>query len=272
MSKKPKALGVEINPKLVGVLFTENTLDTLRLFCYYTNAEISQFDVPVEGNTANLQALFAGLNLEASCTSLILDEVVQGRVYIQKDTEFWLYTLLKSPGESMPPLNADIGELPWRVIWKSQEVEVLQYGQLGDSEHCFALRSLTTEADAARLMQNSRAFTLPVSVSRIKSYPGFFLKVGNLLLLGVIFTGAMLLAGKILLHKARENAPPPARLVTAGAAPSDCYLLLNHKISGPYPASLVLNMYADGLLSSDALCRSGNSVDWIKPARLTTLK
>ena len=85
MSKQSLAMGIEVNPKLVGALFTDKIGDTLRVYCYYTTGETSQFDVPEEDNRENLRSLLATLNTEETCTSLIQDEVVQGRVYVQAD-------------------------------------------------------------------------------------------------------------------------------------------------------------------------------------------
>lgn len=268
MIKHSQAIGIEINPKLVGVLFTEETGGTLRVFCYYMNAEISQFDAPAEENQDNLRALFASLSLEETCTSLILDEVVQGRIYIQNDNQHWLYTLLKSPSDTLPPLNADLGELPWQIIWRSQEAEVLQYGQLGDPEHCFALRSHVSENDAARLIKSSKAFTNPVSIPRIKTYQRPYLKIaGALLAVGVLVSAAMFFAIKLNPPPGAQTYPvvqtAPAVLPTAG-----CLLLYKHQISGPYPAKVIADMNAKGLLNPETLYRAENSLDWIKLTEL----
>lgn len=269
MTKHPHAIGIEINPRLVGVLFTEKSGDTLRMFCYYVNAEISQFDVPAMENQGNLQSLFASLNLEETCTSLILDEVVQGRIYVRDEHQHALYTLLKSPGDTLPPLNADIGELPWLVIWRSQEAEVLQYGQLGDPEHCFALRSHISESDAARLIKNSKAFTNPVSIPRIKTYRRPYLKIGlALLVAGVLAVATLFYLYKGDNHVEARSGAVTQPVVASVPATSGCYLLYKHQISGPYPTKVIIEMNAGGLLNAETLCRAENSEDWIKPADL----
>lgn len=275
MIKQPQALGIEINPRLVGVLFTEKIGNTLRLFCYYVNGEISQFDAPAEANEPNVRALFSTLNLEETCTSLILDEVVQGRVYVRNESGHWLYTLLKSTGDTLPPLNSDIGELPWQVIWKSQEVEVLHYGQLGDPEHCFALRSEITEGDAARLIQNSKAFVNPVSIPRKKVYRRPYLKIALAMLAVVALLAATAAVTVQLNGRAAAPAVPavPAAQTAAAVSPAaGCFLLYKHQISGPYPVKVVANLNAAGLLNAETLCRPENSADWIKLSDLPSTR
>src|SRR6185295_4746941 len=83
MGKQFEPLGIEINPQRVGVLLTDHIGDTLRLFCFYTNATVSQVDVPADENRENLSALFVTLSMEETCSSFILDEVVQGRLYVK---------------------------------------------------------------------------------------------------------------------------------------------------------------------------------------------
>jgi len=273
MTKQPKALGIEINPRLVGVLFTEKLGNTLRLFCYYVNGEISQFDAPAEENEASVRALFSTLNLEETCTSLILDEVVQGRVYVENENGHWLYTLLKATSNTLPPLNSDLGELPWQVIWRSQEAEVLHYGQLGDPEHCFALRSQISESDAVRLIQNSKAFTNPVSIPRKKVYRRPYLKIALAMLAAVGLVAASVIG--TLQFNGHASATPLAPAVKAAAAVSPtagCFLLYKHQISGPYPVKVVADLNAGGLLDAETLCRPENSADWIKLSDLPSTR
>jgi len=273
MTKQPKALGIEINPRLVGVLFTEKLGNTLRLFCYYVNGEISQFDAPAEENEASVRALFSTLNLEETCTSLILDEVVQGRVYVENENGHWLYTLLKATSNTLPPLNSDLGELPWQVIWRSQEAEVLHYGQLGDPEHCFALRSQISESDAVRLIQNSKAFTNPVSIPRKKVYRRPYLKIALAMLAAVGLVAASVIG--TLQFNGHASAAPLAPAVKAAAAVSPtagCFLLYKHQISGPYPVKVVADLNAGGLLDAETLCRPENSADWIKLSDLPSTR
>jgi hypothetical protein len=267
MFTTPQAIGIEINPKLVGVLLTERTGEKLRLFCYYINAEISQFDVPAAENIDNLQHLFAELKLDANCTSLIVDEVVQGRVFFKQNEQYWLYTLLKSPGSTPPPLNADIAELPWRVIWRSQEAEMVQYGRSGDREHCFAIRTQVSEADVARMMQSSKAFINPVSIPRKKPQPGLYAK-----LLMALLTGCILLSAPTIYAFKQINRSN----VAVSASPKNLpilstdgvYLLFQHRITGPYPAQIIAGLNAGGLFPAETLCRPEKSADWIKLTEL----
>ena len=272
MTKQPKALGIEINPRLVGVLFTEKLGNTLRLFCYYVNGEISQFDAPAEENEANVRALFSTLNLEDTCTSLILDEVVQGRVYVQNESGHWLYTLLKATSDTLPPLNSDLGELPWQVIWRSQEVEVLHYGQLGDPEHCFALRSHISESDATRLIQNSKAFRNPVSIPRKKVYRRPYLKIVLTMLAAVGLVAASVIGTLQFNGHAAVPLAPTVRAAATVSPTAGCFLLYKRQISGPYPVKVVADLNAGGLLDAETLCRPENSADWIKLSDLPSTR
>ncbi len=265
MNKHSMAMGIEINPKLVGALFTDKIGDTLRLFCFYTNGETSQFDVPHEDNRDNLRGLLASLNAEETCTSLILDEVVQGRVYVQANNQHWLYTLLRSPGNIPPPLNADIADLPWQVCWRSHEAEVLRYQQPNDPERCLAIRTRIGENDAARLVKTSKAFTHPVSIPSKRPQPRPYLNLAVALLALVVLVGATLFYTFRQSHRAAA-APVAAVQTKALPAMPGYYLLCNHRISGPYPAKVIADMTAGGLFSDGTMCRPENSMEWGKLA------
>lgn len=129
MSQVKKIMGLEVNPKLVGALFTERLEKTLRVFCFYTNGNTSQFDVPAEENVDNMHHFFSKLKMDATCSSVIVDEVVQGRIYVNTEQDYWLYTLLSTPGNGLPPFNADLCNLPWKTCWRSQEAEILELGK-----------------------------------------------------------------------------------------------------------------------------------------------
>lgn len=262
MAKQSVAIGIEINPKLVGALFTDRIGSTLRVFCFYTNGETSQFDVPAEDNCESLGGLLVALNAEETCTSLILDEVVQGRVYVKTGDKHWLYTVLRSPGQIPPPLNADIADLPWQKVWQSHESEVLRYAQPDSSERCLAVRTLINENDASRLVRAARAFTAPVSIPRkqptrlVHVYAGLML-----LLLGATLATTIFYASR---QPRLVAAAPPAPIEQARTASDtgEFYLLSNHKISGPYPAKIVTEMNAGGLLNDETLCRPASSTEW----------
>ncbi len=268
MIKHSQTIGIEINPKLIGVLLTEKIGDTLRLFCFYTNAEISQVDVPAEENRDNLRAFFTTLNMEETCSSLILDEVVQGRVYLKIENQHWLYTLLKSSRAALPPLNADLADLPWRVIWRSQEAQVLEYGQPGDAEHCYAIRKEIGESDAERLVKNSKAFTKPVSIPRKQPHRWVYANlVIALLAVGILVSATILYTFK------QGNHASTQKLAVGPAVPNvsvtvGCFLLYNHQITGPFPVKFIADLNTASLLNPEVLCRLENSNDWIKPADL----
>lgn len=258
-------MGIEINPKLVGALFTDRIGDSLRLFCYYTNGEVSQFDVPEEENRESLRGLLAMLNTEETCTSLIQDEVVQGRVFIQSGKDHWLYTVLRSPGQIPPPLNADIADLPWQVCWRSFEAEVLRYAQPDGPERCMAIRTHINESDASRLVRTSKAFTNPVSTPR--KQPQRWLQA----YLGAALLGLILVVGGTFFYTFKQNHGPLSSSTSiartkAGPDGGEYYLLYNHKISGPYPAKIISDMSAGGLFNDDMMCRPENSTEWGKLA------
>lgn len=260
-------MGIEVNPKLVGALFTDKIGDTLRVFCYYTNGETSQFDVPEEDNRESLRSLLATLNTEETCTSLIQDEVVQGRVYVQADKEHWLYTMLRSPGQIPPPLNADIANLPWQVCWRSsQGAEVLRYTQPEGPERCVAIRNHLSENDASRMVRTSKAFTRPMSVSQKQPPRRDNALIGTaLLVLGLLMCVTLFFTVKQ--SHVVVSVPAPAVQAKVVPVPSGGYFLLyNHRISGPYPAKVVADMSASGLFNDETMCRPENSTEWGKLA------
>lgn len=268
--KSPSVLGIEINPSLIGVLFADTVGDTLRLFCFYTNAETSQFDVPLEENRENLRALFATLKIDATCTSLIVEDVVQGRIYVHRDGRHWLYTVLKSPGNTIGALDANIADQDWKVIWRTQEVEVLQCGHSGFAEHSLAIRTQISENDAARTMQNSKAFTKPVSIPRSKPQSRLPATVAAILLLVTILGGAAVYYASNKSSRAPVKPETVATAVAAGNAGQNYYVLYNHQITGPYPAKVLTELNAAGVLSAQAMCRTENSTDWIKLSDLAS--
>lgn len=269
MNKKTQTLGIEINPKLIGALLTEKIGDTLRLFCFYTNANISQVDVPAEENADNLRGLFTTLNMEETCTSLVLDEVVQGRAYFKNEERHWLYTLLKSSQNTLPSFNADFADLPWRVIWRSSDTQVLEFGAVDEAEHCFCIRKEISEEDSARIMKNSKAFTKPLSIPRKQSQRWIYTNLGLAVLgLAALMAGALVYTLKENIHAPLPAAPGHTAVAPTGSAVG-YFVLYNHQISGPFPLKVITDLNAAGLLNADVLCRPENSNDWIKPADLS---
>jgi len=260
-------MGIEINPKLVGALFTDRVGSTLRVFCFYTTGETSQFDVPDEDNRESLRGLLAMLNTEETCTSLILDEVVQGRVYVKSGNKYWLYTFLRWPGQVPPPLNADVAELPWQKIWQSHESEVLRYAQPDGAERCIAIRTHINENDASRLVRDSKAFTAPISVSHKKPANLIHAYASLVILLLCASLGTTVFFAMHQPHVVAAAASAPAvAQAKAPVAAGDYYLLSNHKISGPYSAKVIADMSAGGIFNDDTMCRPANATEWGKVA------
>lgn len=267
MKSVAKASGIEINPKFVGAFFTERTDDKLRVFCFFTNGGISKFDLAVEENLENLQGFHSKLNMDETCSSVILDEVVQGRVYVRAEERCWLYTLLAAPGNVLPSFDGDISSLPWDYCWRSQAADVLEYGKPGDSAHCFAIRTQIAETDAARLVKDSKAFTNLVSVPKKKSVAGLYLvRSAGLVLLGTIIG----LAAFYTFKQKASGSPPPvlASKATPASGEDAYYLLCNHQISGPYPVSVLASMNSGGLLNAETMCRTEQSSEWVSLAAL----
>ena len=266
MSQIKKIMGLEVNPKLVGALFTERLEKTLRVFCFYTNGNTSQFDVPAEENTDNMHHFFSKLKMDATCSSVIVDEVVQGRIYVNTEQDHWLYTLLSTPGNGLPPFNADLCNLPWKTCWRSQEAEILELGKPGRPVHCFAIRTQISENDAQRLVKDSQAFTHPVSIPPKQPYRWLYLN------LALVLVGLGLLIAWTTFYTFKGNATKPdgaaVMLPTIADPTISYYLLQNRQISGPYPVKTIASMDAGGLLNSNTMCRAENSTEWINLAKV----
>ena len=261
MTKSSHTIGIEINPKLLGVFFADRIGDTLRMFCFYTNAAISQFDVPAAENMDNLRAIFSKFQMEETCTSIIMEEAVQGRIYLKQGDQHWSYTMLKSPVNTMPPLNANLAELDWTVVWRTQELEVLRFGLPGDAEHCYAIRTQISESDSHRLMKSSNAFTQPVSPGRKKSRRWLYVNLAAAALIVSVAIGAA------VIETIKENNRAPAPVAASSFTPSPTsgyYLLSNHQISGPYSLKSITDMKAGGLVGAGTMFRPENTADWSK--------
>ena len=267
MSKRSHIVGIEINPKLLGVLLTDRVGNTLRIFCFDTNGSSSQFNVPADENGQSQNELFSALNIEPTCTSVIKDAAVQGRIYIQTDDQHWLYTLLNTPGSRLP-LNAAIGDLPWEVIWRSETIEALKYQPESAAEPSFALRYSINKNDDPRLVKNPKFFLNPVSPPTRMPQRRLHVNTGIALLaiaLLVAATWYYLLKPRSL---SARSVPSANNKVTQAAAEvsGGYFLLYNRQISGPYPAATLARMNAAGLFNPDAMCRAGQSTVWVKLA------
>lgn len=267
MAQQPQVIGFEINPKFVGAMLTEQVDRLLRVFCFYLNGEIASFDLPAEENQDNLRHFFTRLNMEETCSSLIIDEVVQGRFYVRapgEEEQYWLYTLLSSPGNIMTVDSAQICRLPWRVCWRSQEAEVLECGKPGDTLHCFAIRTTVTQGDADRLLKQSKAFRNPIVLPGKRSHKKIYLGVG----VGLACLVLPMALTFFCLNKSVANVPPPPALALAAKAPpappavGNYYLLSDHQISGPFPVKTIAAMQAAGQIKNGTLCRAENASEW----------
>lgn len=265
MATQQQIIGMEINPKFVGALFTEQVDNTLRVFCFYLNGEVALFDLAAKENQDTLRHFFTKLNMEETCSSVVVDEVVQGRFYVRSGENHWLYTLLNSPGNILPLYSADICNLPWRVCWQSAEADILEYGRPGEPVHCFAIRTSINEEDAHRLVKQSKAFLNPVYVQKKRSHGRLFLNLG----VGLACLGIPIALTLFYAFKPSANASPePAVAVVAKAVPKvsvtgNYYVLSKHQISGPYAAQTIADMKARGQLGADAMCRPQNSTEWV---------
>lgn len=261
--------GIEINPKFVGALFTERADNRLRVFCFLTNGGTSQFEMAADENLDNLQRFHAKLNMDETCSSVIIDEVVQGRVYVCSEENHWLYTLLSAPGNILPIFNAEICDLPWKYCWRSLAADVLEYGEPGDSDHCFAIRTQIGKNDANRLVKDSGAFTNPTYIRKKKPRRRlyFYLPVG----LALTFLAVLPVLGIFhCFNQGQGEAPRPAAAtsLTTESSSGGYYLLCNRQIMGPFPLNSIIRMNAGGLLSAGTMCRPENSLEW---ASLTAL-
>lgn len=266
MNSRSQTIGIEINPTQIGALFTSTDVDQIRLFCYYTNGTVSQFDMPAEENMENLRQLFDTLKMEPTCTSLILPEAVQGRVFINKNGQDWLYTILKSPGQVAPPLNSDIANQDWQRAWKGPDAEILYHTNPNGAGRSYAIRSEISSNDAARLMQSSRAFSKPVS-PRFKTARN---RLNTYLLLSLI--GLSLLSTATACYRTGGRETSSASVPRLFAAPATSgpgyYLLYAHRISGPFPAKVVTDLVAAGLINNETMCRADGASDWTKVSDL----
>ncbi len=264
MKEIKKTCGIEINPKFVAACFTEQIENKLRVFCFFANGGTSQFELSAEENLRHLQSFYSKLNTDDTCSSVILDEVVQGRVYVRSGKNCLIYTLLSTPGNGLPSFDGDIGDLPWTYCWRSQAVDVLEYGKPGDPGHCFAIRTQISENDAQRLVKESKAFTNPLSVRKRKPHRRLYLAVGVVLVLLGMLIGLTIFYN----FKPKASNPIPAVEVIVEPRADTYYLLCNHQITGPYPVGIVSSLQAGGLLNPETMCRSDKSTEWVG---LTTL-
>lgn len=253
--------GLEINPKLVGAIFTDATEDALRVFCIYVNGDTHEFELPIDDNRESLHALYAQLDMLDKCDSAIVESVVQGRVYAQDDKTCWMYTILATSGSCAPDVRANIHHLPWKRLWTAKGTEVLRLGRRGRGNYCYAVRTEITDEDLRQTLKRARAFLNPVPPPMRRTVP-----VATLLaLLGV----ALVLTGGATWYHLRKPdvvaraTPAPKPLAPVPRVPDAKFQLLRDgKIEGPFSWSTLVEWQKSGHLKSDTLIRAQGGLDW----------
>lgn len=269
MSEQSRIIqAMEVNANLLGALFTDQSDSLIRVFCFYTNGSTSSFDVPTDSNLDSLHRLFARLDMVDQCTSVILDKVVQGRVYVVLKGELVSYTLLTSPGNTLPPITPEICELPWKRIWASQEAEVLELGAVGQPFHCYAVRSPVNDVEAKSIYRSSCAFQNPI--------PSVHKPWRNPVLVGAAASAVLLCIG-VGLFVALSNekpgvpvvAPAVVRARTVREVPEVLVQMLHErKITGPFTMQELQRTAATGKLSPATLFRIQGAAEWIAYEKL----
>lgn len=258
----PVLHGIEINPKQVGAIFTETTEDVVRVFCLYVNGDTLQFEVPVEENQTSLNVLFRQLDMLDKCSSAIVDQVVQGRIYAQDDKACWMYTLLATAGSRSPGLKSNIHLLPWKRVWSAKGTEVLLLGGRRRKNYCYAVRAEITEGEMSKTIAQSQPLVRPIPPPAKRAL--------SLATLTVLFVVAALLGGGSAWFHFRDQKPmvvkasAPRKPQSAAETMSqpNCYLLVNREIKGPLAMQTVLEMQKSGAITLDTLVRLEGELDW----------
>ncbi|HEX5220390.1 MAG TPA: hypothetical protein VFZ59_12540 [Verrucomicrobiae bacterium] len=254
--------GVEINPKMVGAIFTEVVGESLRVFCLYVNGDRFECVVPAEENQQNIATIFAQLDMPENCASLIAERVVQGRLYSQDHKGAWMYTLLATDGSHSPGLSSRMDRLPWKTVWRTQTTEVLLLKDFWSRNYCYAVRAELTGEDLKNSLAKYRPLVHPLLPPTKRTLP--------LVTLAILFLAVGLLAGGAAWFRSRGEAPLPVRASAAEkplsgteVAPATKYcLLLDREIQGPFEMPAILKMRASGMVTSDTLIRLDGALDW----------
>jgi hypothetical protein len=254
--------GVEINPKMVGAIFTEVVGESLRVFCLYVNGDTFECVVPAQENQQNIATIFAQLDMPENCMSLIAERVVQERLYSQEDKAAWMYTLLATEGSHSPGLSSRMDRLPWKTVWRTQTTEVLLLKGFWSKNYCYAVRAELTGEDLKNSLAKYRPLVHPLLPPTKRTVP--------LVTLIVLFLIIGLLAGGAAWFRSRYHVPLPVRasvpekpLSVTGVAPPKKYcLLLNREIQGPFEMPVVLTLRASGMVTPDTLIRLDGELDW----------
>ncbi len=253
--------GLEINPKLVGAIFTDATEDALRVFCIYVNGDTHEFELPLDDNRESLHALYAQLDMLDKCDSAIVESVVQGRVYAQDDKTCWMYTILATSGSCAPDVRANIHHLPWKRIWTAKGTEVLRLGSRGRRRYCYAVRTEITDEDLHQTLKRARAFLNPVPPPMRRTVP-----VATLLAL--LGAALLLTAGATWYHLRKPEVVARAGPAPKPSPPAPKYsatkfqVLAEGKIEGPLPWAMLLQWSESGRIGPETLVRPEGEVDW----------
>ena len=262
--KHHKVHALEINADMIGALFTDRVGDRLRVFCFYLNGDTGQFDVPADENRDSLHSLFARLDMVGQCTSVILEKVVRGRIYVEREGSLHCYTLLATAGNVLPSLNVEIYDLPWKTVWASQEAEVLRLSGGGHAAHCYAIRSPVNDVEAPALYRSSNAFVNPQSVPETFSRPHLWVRQAAVAGMLAVTLGLGWWLG-FRAGKGTGAGHVAAREVKTLVADADskAQMLARQNITGPYTMPELARMNADGKLPADALFRLEGSTEWV---------
>lgn len=260
--KDHKVHALEINAAMIGALFTDRVGDRLRVFCFYLNGDAGQFDVPEDENRDSLHSLFAKLDMVGQCTSVILEKVVRGRIYVERDGNLHSYTLLATPGDVLPSFNAEIYNLPWKTVWASQEAEVLRLFGSGNAVHCYAIRSPVNDVDAPALYRTSNAFVNPQSIPERICSPLHWVRQAAMAGMLIVALGLGWWLGYSAGIGSERVAAREVRSFTS-VPETKAQMLANRAIVGPYTMKELAQMNESGKLPADAMFRFAGSTEWV---------
>ena len=260
--KAPTIQGIEVNPKMVGALFTDQVGNFTNVFCLYLNGDVIQFSLPLEGNLTSVAHLFKQLDMFEKCSSAIVDQIVRGRIYVQDQKGIWMYTVLATAGSINPSVDATIHNLPWKRVWSAGATEVLKLERRRGKKYCFAVRSQIAEAELAHALREAKAMVNPVVAAPPRVSP---VRIGASIATAMALLLASLVGFRHFVHvelvkPMKVQARPMAQTVAGPKA--NYFLLVNHERSGPLSLDQVLELQKAGKLPGDTLVRTEQGVDW----------
>lgn len=255
--------GMEINTKLLGALFTDTIGDRLSVFCLYLNGEALQFDLPTEGNIASVDELFRQFDLFRKGNSVVVEHIVQSRIYVEETKGIWMYELLATEGSRCPSLDQNLHGLPWKCVWSGRGTEILKL-EHGRGDYCFAVRSPIIAEQLRHTLHETKALLNPKMQSKPKRLSSFTVAsvvVGAVLIVGIV-TGYRWIRNGEGVTPTVVSARSVVSTAVAPAAPTNYFLLANREQSGPFPLEKILEREKTGQLPADALIRAEQSADW----------